>query len=110
VLPTPIVPLITIIIWSLKESAAATAAPSTQEAGTDRYVDRTSETDPQRLTAVAVRQIRLELARAPGHPKGDAAIAYVHRRAARFRQPDRPKTLAGASRRLPDRATAPGRG
>ena len=53
VLPTLIVPLITIIIRSLKKPRRALILP--KEAGTDRHVDRTAETDPQRLVAVAVQ-------------------------------------------------------
>ena len=120
VLPLLLVPLITIIIRSLKRpgyrAAAAHAASNTNRrtdiaSPVNKEPTNMSKPQPKPILNTSLpaqfRQIRIELAREPGHPEGDAAVAYVI--VAPLDATDASiQALASASRGMPGCAIAPG--
>ena len=69
-----------------------------------------SKTQPKPILNASLpaqfRQIRIALAREPGHPEGDDEVAYIFVAPLDSEGPHRFKALAGASRGLPGRAAA----
>ena len=93
-LPMLLVPLITIIVRSLKKSRATAAPAAATERATliterrhrphpSQSKELTDMSKPQRKPILNAslpaqfRQIRIVLAREPGHPDGDDEVAYI---------------------------------